>query len=48
MIKFLKGEVSMYINNALTADELADGWALIRRAVPTTASLRIAYRFEEG
>ncbi|MFJ4375797.1 2Fe-2S iron-sulfur cluster-binding protein [Pseudomonas japonica] len=37
------GEVELLINDALDADELADGWILACQAVPTSAQLRIRF-----
>jgi hypothetical protein len=31
------------VNNALTADEVADGWVLTCQSIPTTAELVINY-----
>jgi ferredoxin-NADP reductase len=48
MAKLVEGEATMHVNNALTDEEVADGWVLTCQAVPTTASVRVAYGFEEG
>jgi 3-ketosteroid 9alpha-monooxygenase subunit B len=48
MAKLVEGGASMYVNNALTAEEVADGWVLTCQAVPTTTSVRVAYGSEEG
>ena len=48
MAKLVEGGASMYVNNALTADEVDDGWVLTCQAVPTTPSVRVVYGFEEG
>ncbi len=37
------GEVELLINDALDADELAEGWILACQAVPTSAQLRIRF-----
>ncbi|MFD2645760.1 ferredoxin--NADP reductase [Pseudomonas japonica] len=37
------GEVELLINDALDADELAEGWILACQAVPTSAHLRIRF-----
>lgn len=37
------GEVELLINDALDADELAEGWILSCQAVPTSAHLRIRF-----
>lgn len=46
MAKVVEGAVTMHVNNALTDDELADGWVLTCQAVPTTASVRVVYGYE--
>ena len=43
MAKLVEGEVSMRANNALTEDELAEGWVLTCQSVPTTPSVRVVY-----
>jgi ferredoxin-NADP reductase len=43
MAKLVQGEVSMRTNNALTPDEVADGWVLTCQSVPTSASVRVVY-----
>jgi 3-ketosteroid 9alpha-monooxygenase subunit B len=47
MAKILEGAASMRVNNALTADEVDDGWVLTCQAVPTTPSVRVVYGYEE-
>jgi 3-ketosteroid 9alpha-monooxygenase subunit B len=48
MAKVVEGAATMHVNNALTDDEVADGWVLTCQAVPTTASVRVVYDYEEG
>jgi 3-ketosteroid 9alpha-monooxygenase subunit B len=43
MAKLVEGEVSMRTNNALTDDEVADGWVLTCQSVPTSPVVRIVY-----
>ena len=43
MAKLVEGAASMFVNNALTPDEVADGWVLTCQAVPTTASVHVVY-----
>jgi ferredoxin-NADP reductase len=43
MAMLTEGEVSMFVNNALTDDEVAEGWILTCQSVPTTASVRVVY-----
>jgi 3-ketosteroid 9alpha-monooxygenase subunit B len=42
-----EGRVTMYVNNALTDEEIAEGWALTCQAVPNTPSVRVVYGWEE-
>jgi ferredoxin-NADP reductase len=46
MARIVEGGVTMHVNNALTDDEIADGWVLTCQSVPTTPSVRVVY--EEG
>lgn len=46
MAKVVEGTVTMYTNNALTDDEVADGWVLTCQSVPTSSSVHVVY--EEG
>ena len=48
MAKLVEGTVSMHVNNALTDDEVAEGWILTCQAVPTSPSVRAVYSYEEG
>jgi ferredoxin-NADP reductase len=48
MAKLVEGTVSMHVNNALTDDEVAEGWILTCQAVPTSPSVHAAYSYEEG
>ena len=43
MARLVEGAVTMYANNALTDDEVADGWILTCQAVPTTPSVHVVY-----
>jgi ferredoxin-NADP reductase len=43
MAKLIEGEVTMSVNDALTDDEVAEGWVLTCQAVPTTPSVRVVY-----
>jgi hypothetical protein len=43
MAKLVEGEVTMYVNNALTDDEVADGWVLTCQSLPASPSVRIIY-----
>jgi 3-ketosteroid 9alpha-monooxygenase subunit B len=43
MAKLLEGRATMRVNNALTADEVADGWVLTCQALPTSPSVHVTY-----
>lgn len=43
MAKVVEGTAEMRTNNALTDEEVADGWVLTCQAVPTTTSVRVVY-----
>jgi ferredoxin-NADP reductase len=45
MAKLLEGTASMHVNNALTEDEVAEGWVLTCQAVPTSPTVRVAYGY---
>lgn len=47
MARLRQGEVSMYENNALTDEEVAEGWILTCQAVPRTSSVHVVYGWEE-
>ena len=48
MARLVEGTAIMHVNNALTDDEVADGWVLTCQAVPTVPSVSVAYGYEEG
>jgi ferredoxin-NADP reductase len=48
MARLVEGTVSMHVNNALTDDEVAEGWILTCQAVPTSPSVHAVYSYEEG
>ena len=37
------GSVTMRVNNALSDDELADGWILTCQSIPTSAEISVSY-----
>jgi ferredoxin-NADP reductase len=43
MAKLVQGEASMRANNALTPEEVADGWVLTCQALPTSATVHVVY-----
>jgi ferredoxin-NADP reductase len=48
MARLVEGSVTMYTNNALTDDEVADGWVLTCQSVPTTATVHVVYGYGEA
>ena len=43
MARLVDGAVSMRVNNALTPEEVEEGWVLTCQSVPTTASVHVVY-----
>jgi len=43
MARLVDGKVEMFVNNALTDDELEEGWVLTCQSVPTTPSVHVVY-----
>jgi 3-ketosteroid 9alpha-monooxygenase subunit B len=43
MAQLLEGEVAMRVNNALTPDEVEEGWVLTCQSVPTSGPVTIEY-----
>ena len=43
MARLVDGAVTMHVNNALTDDEVAEGWVLTCQSVPTTSTVSIVY-----
>lgn len=48
MARLVDGDATMNVNNALTDDEVADGWVLTCQAVPATSTVHVVYGHEEG
>ncbi len=48
MARLVEGTASMHVNNALTPEEVTDGWVLTCQALPTSPVVHVAYGFEEG
>lgn len=48
MARLLEGSVSMFVNNALTPEEVDDGWILTCQSVPTAPTVRVVYGFEDA
>jgi 3-ketosteroid 9alpha-monooxygenase subunit B len=46
MAKVVEGAATMHANNALTADEVSDGWVLTCQGVPASPSLHVVYDYE--
>ncbi len=47
MARLVEGSVSMFVNNALTPEEVDEGWILTCQSVPTTPTVRVVYGFED-
>ena len=43
MARLVDGSVSMFVNNALTPDEIDEGWILTCQSVPTTPTVHVVY-----
>jgi 3-ketosteroid 9alpha-monooxygenase subunit B len=43
MAKLVEGTVTMYVNNALTPEEVEEGWILTCQSVPVSSSVRVVY-----
>jgi ferredoxin-NADP reductase len=46
MARLVEGSASMFVNNALTDDEVAEGWVLTCQAVPSSSTVHVVYGFE--
>jgi ferredoxin-NADP reductase len=46
MARLVEGRVDMFVNNALTDDEVAEGWVLTCQSVPTTPTVHVVYGYE--
>jgi ferredoxin-NADP reductase len=46
MGRLVEGTATMFVNNALTADEVDEGWVLTCQAVPTAPKVHVSYGFE--
>jgi ferredoxin-NADP reductase len=46
MARIVEGTASMLVNNALTTDEVEDGWLLTCQAVPAGPSVRVVYGYD--
>jgi ferredoxin len=47
MGRLLAGTATMRANNALTDDEVAEGWILTCQAVPDPPSVRVRYGYDD-
>ena len=47
MGRLLEGTVQMKCNNALTDEEVAEGWILTCQSVPTSARIQVRYGYED-
>jgi ferredoxin len=48
MARLVEGSVSMFVNNALTPEEVDDGWILTCQSVPTATEIHVVYDIEGG
>jgi 3-ketosteroid 9alpha-monooxygenase subunit B len=48
MARVVEGAVTMYTNNALTDEEVADGWVLTCQSVPTADTVHVVYGYGEA
>jgi ferredoxin-NADP reductase len=46
MARLVEGSASMHVNNALTDQEVEDGWVLTCQAVPSSPAVHVVYGFE--
>jgi len=46
MARLVEGEVTMHVNDALTDDEVAEGWILTCQSVPTTPKVHVVYGYD--
>jgi 3-ketosteroid 9alpha-monooxygenase subunit B len=48
MARLVGGSVSMFVNNALTPEEVEDGWILTCQSVPTASAVHVVYESDGG
>ena len=48
MARLLEGTATMHVNNALTDEEITEGWVLTCQALPTSPVVRVAYGYGEA
>jgi ferredoxin-NADP reductase len=46
MARLVEGAVSMHVNNALTPEEVDEGWVLTCQSVPTTPTVHVVYGYD--
>jgi ferredoxin-NADP reductase len=46
MARLVEGTVEMRVNNALTPEEVEEGWVLTCQSVPTSASVHVVYGYD--
>jgi len=46
MARVHEGAVTMRVNDALSDDEVAEGWILTCQSEPTTPTLRVIYGYD--
>jgi len=47
MARLVEGSASMHVNNALTPEEIEEGWVLTCQALPTSPLVHVTYGFED-
>ena len=47
MARLVQGSVSMFVNNALTPDEVEEGWILTCQSVPTSETVHVVYGYDD-
>jgi hypothetical protein len=43
MARVLEGEVTMRVNNALTPEEVEEGWVLTCQGMPASPTVKVVY-----
>ena len=46
MARLIEGSVTMHVNNALTDEEVEEGWVLTCQSVPTSDTIRVVYGYD--
>lgn len=46
MARLVEGTVTMHVNDALTDEEVAEGWVLTCQSVPTSPTVHVVYGYD--